>query len=392
MPNLPDDVTSLALALLATINLLLVMVTAAMLVQTGRVIVRLKSVRIPEPCSWPRVSLIAAARNEERNIEQAVRSWLAMDYPYLQITVVDDRSDDRTGVILDRLAAEFPQVNVIHLRELPPGWLGKNHALQSGADASDGEWLLFTDADVVFDPSALRRALAYGDAQQADHVTAAPDVVVSSWWLQAFCATFAMFFTLFVKPWKVRDPSSPAHVGIGAFNLLRAGVYREIGGHRPIALRPDDDLKLGKLVKLAGRRQEMVQGAGLIRVEWYANVGELIRGLEKNAFAGVEYSVGMIVFSAIVLTLFYAWPFAAVWLTTGIAWWLYAATVVGFLLLTFRATREMSLPATCVVAFPLTVLLFVYIQLRTMYVNLRDGGLQWRGTFYSLRELRENRV
>jgi cellulose synthase/poly-beta-1,6-N-acetylglucosamine synthase-like glycosyltransferase len=389
--EIPPQVHRLLLGL-AGLNLLIVLVTAVMLELTARVIGELRSVPVPEGMAWPRVSLIAAARNEARNIEQAVRSWLALDYPDLQITVVDDRSDDGTGEILDRLAAEFPRINVVHVRELPPGWLGKNHALQSGADASDGEWLLFTDADVVFEPTALRRAVAYATERQVDHLTATPDVVVSSWWLQAFCMTFAMFFTLFVKPWKVRDPRSPAHVGIGAFNLVRAAVYREIGGHGPIALRPDDDIKLGKLVKRAHRRQDMLQGTAMIRVEWYTSVRELIRGLEKNAFAGVDYSVPMVLFSAAVLCLFYAGPFAAVWVTTGLVRWMYAAAVAIFLLLSWRGTRTMRLPATCVVAFPLTVLLFVYIQLRTMYLNLRDGGLQWRGTFYPLKELRANRV
>jgi cellulose synthase/poly-beta-1,6-N-acetylglucosamine synthase-like glycosyltransferase len=389
---MPANLPYMLLLGLAGLNLLIVLVTAVMLELTARVIGELRSVPVPEGMAWPRVSLIAAARNEARNIEQAVRSWLALDYPDLQITVVDDRSDDGTGEILDRLAAESPRINVVHVRELPPGWLGKNHALQAGADASDGAWLLFTDADVVFETTALRRAVAYATERQVDHLAATPDVVVSSWWLQAFCMTFAMFFTLFVKPWKVRDRRSPAHVGIGAFNLVRAAVYREVGGHGPIALRPDDDIKFGKLVKRAHRRQDMLQGTAMIRVEWYTSVAELIRGLEKNAFAGVDYSVPMVLFSAVVLCMFYAGPFAAVWVTTGVVRWMYAAVVTIFLLLSWRGTRAMQLPATCVIAFPLTVLLFVYIQLRTMYLNLRDGGLQWRGTFYPLKELRANRV
>jgi len=391
LADVPSQVHSLLLGL-AGVNLFLVLVTAGMLLLTARVIAELRSIGIPERAAWPRVSLIAAARNEARNIEQAVRSWLALDYPDLQLTIVDDRSDDGTGAILDRLASEFPHLNVVHLIELPAGWLGKNHALQAGADASDGEWLLFTDADVVFEPTVLRRAIGYAEQQQVDHLTATPDVDVRSWWLQAFCMTFAMFFTLFVKPWKVRDPHSPAHVGVGAFNLVRAAVYRDVDGHRRIALRPDDDLKFGKLIKQAHHRQDLLQGVSLIRVEWYTSVAELIRGLEKNAFAGVDYSVPMVLFSVVFLSLFYAGPFAAVWFTTGVVRGLYIAVVAMFLLLSWHSARAMSLRASCAVAFPLMVLLFVYIQLRTMYVNLRDGGLQWRGTFYSLKELRANRV
>src|SRR5262245_58393739 len=150
-----------ALFYLAIISLVLTVVCAGLLHWGGLITKRLAAVQVPELEHWPTVSLIAPARNEERHIEQAVRSLVPIDYPGLEITIVNDRSTDRTGEILSRLATEFPQLNVVHLEELPAGWLGKNHALQLGADRSQGEWLLFTDADVIFEPTALRRAIAY---------------------------------------------------------------------------------------------------------------------------------------------------------------------------------------------------------------------------------------
>ena len=199
---------------------------------------------------------------------------MQLDYPELEITLVNDRSTDRTGEILDRLAGEFPQLNVVHLSELPGGWLGKNHALQLGASRSRGEWLLFTDADIVFDPSTLRRAITYVNAHQVDHLAATPDCHMPTWLLTCFAVTFAMYFSLFVRIWAVRNPRSTAHIGIGAFNLVRASVYQAVGGHETIRMRPDDDLKLGKIIKLAGYRQDVVNGTGLIGVEWYASVAE----------------------------------------------------------------------------------------------------------------------
>lgn len=377
---------------LACANVAMVAGVAAILTYSGCLVRRLKDAPLTARDAWPSVSVIAPARNEARNIEQAVRSLLALDYPLLQVTVVDDRSTDGTGAILDRLAEEFPRLNIVHLHELPAGWLGKNHALQWGADRSNGEWLLFTDADVVFEPTTLKRGVGYALEHNLDHLTGTPDVHVTSWWLKSFCATFAMYFTLFVKPWLVRNPRSSAHAGIGAFNLVRAATYQAAGGHRRIALRPDDDLKLGKVVKLAGGRQDLVQGTELITVEWYSSVQDLVRGLEKNAFAGVDYQAGMIVWSTFYSLLFNVWPYVAVFVTTGPTRWLNTAVALTLWALTWSSARAMRLPWSCALAYPLMVLLFTYIQWRTMLLNVWQGGLRWRDTFYSLEELRANRV
>src|SRR5207247_2184081 len=156
------------LFVLAAANLAAVLVCLALLALGRYLVTQLRNVEVPASIQWPSISLIAPARNEERNIEEAVRSLARPDYPSLQITIIDDRSTDRTGAILDQLSAEFPQLNVVHLTELPAGWLGKNHEMQLGADRSRGEWLLFSDADIVFEPTTLRRAIAYAIAHRVD--------------------------------------------------------------------------------------------------------------------------------------------------------------------------------------------------------------------------------
>src|SRR5437762_12803621 len=155
---------------LAICNLIVVLICLALLTLGRYLVRRLNQVPLEELPQWPRVSLIAPARNEERHIEAAVRSLTRLDYSNLEVTIINDRSTDRTGQILDSLASEFPQLNVVHLTELPPGWLGKNYAMQLGADRSGGEWLLFTDADIVYEPTALRRAMLYADYYGIDHL------------------------------------------------------------------------------------------------------------------------------------------------------------------------------------------------------------------------------
>jgi cellulose synthase/poly-beta-1,6-N-acetylglucosamine synthase-like glycosyltransferase len=382
----------LVLFWLALASLGLALLCFALMVLSSTLVKRLRDVLLPDLETWPSVSLIAPARNEERSIEPAVRSLMHLDYPGLEITLVNDRSTDRTGEILDRLAAEFPQLNVVHLAELPPGWLGKNWALQVGADRSRGEWLLFTDADIVFEPTTLRRAIGYALAHQVDHLAATPDTQMPTWFLRSFVVTFAIFFSLFVRIWAIRGNDKRAHVGIGAFNLVRADVYRAVGGHAPIRMRPDDDLKLGKIIKLAGQRQDIVHGQGLITVDWYHSFGELVRGLEKNAFAGVDYSVAMIVFSSLLFLLLFIWPYFGVLLSPAPTCWIYLATCLTLWSMACLSAVGMRAPASCALAFPLTVLLFIYIQWRTMILNYYHDGIRWRDTHYSLAELKANRV
>jgi cellulose synthase/poly-beta-1,6-N-acetylglucosamine synthase-like glycosyltransferase len=378
---------------LGVFSLIVALTTVVMLLINYRSIQRLLDVPIPELPKWPKVSLIAPARNEERNIEAAMRSLLAIDYPNLQITIINDRSTDQTGAILKRLAAKEPRLNVVEVTELPPGWLGKNHAMHLGARQSDGEWLLFTDADILFEPTSLRRAIGYVQEHLLDHLAAYPDVHMPGWLLNSFVITFATMFTMFIRPWQVRNPHSNAYIGIGAFNLVSAEAYRVCGGHVPIRMRPDDDLKLGHLIKLNAYRSDVVNGQGAIVVEWYESLDEMIRGLEKNSAAPLEYSIPVIVGSCLVLFFANIWPFLAVWITWG-RWsqLLFAISILLLLWANVLTAINVRQPLWRALVFPLAISIFLYIQIRGLVLLLVRGGIQWRDTFYPLEELKANRI
>ena len=265
----------------------------------------------------PPLSSVAVAWNESGRIETALRSLLHLDYPNLEIIVVNDRSTDETGAILDRLARQHSRFRIKHVSKLPEGWLGKNHALHVGAAEASGALLLFSAADVVFEPTTLRRAVALIEQEGLDHLAALPDVRVPGLALNAFVVACSVFFFLYTRPWKARNGRSWHHIGVGAFNLIRAGAYRAIGTHDAIAMRPDDDIKLGKLVKKRGLRQDVVYARDLVTVEWYSSLGKLIDGLMKNAFAGVNYSLVAVAVSTTALFLIYVWPFLALFATHG---------------------------------------------------------------------------
>ena len=342
--------------------------------------------------SWPRVSILIPARDEEAEIEEALRSVLALDYPDREIVVIDDRSTDRTGAILARLSGEHPELKVVTIETLPDGWIGKNHALHVGAQSSTGELLLFTDADVSYRPAALRKAVAALEDDRLDHLTVGPRVWSRSLWVGLLIGFFSRGFSVFFRPWEAIDPKSKCYVGLGAFNLVRRRVYDQLGGHRRIALRPDDDIKLGKIIKDAGFRQDIRHGTQEMSVPWYPTVGAFVRGLEKNVLAGVDYRVTQLFCNlAIALVMILApWVLVALgdWPTQAVAGAALALSLGSFAI--FLLIPRVG-PWWAVLE-PVVGMIFVYTFVRSVVLTKWRGGIYWRDTFYSLAKLRENEV
>lgn len=381
-----------ALLILALVTLLGTLFIAVELLYGER---RLQALRVtPSGGSgpWPLVSIVVAVRNEERHLHAAVTSLLRLDYPAYELIVVDDRSDDRTPVILAELANNFPQLKVLRVETLPMGWLGKNHALWQGSCRAAGELLLFTDGDIIMEGSVLTRAVNRLQSEGLDHLALTPRMTLPGTVLPILGLTFIFFFGIFTRPWRAADPQSPCHIGIGAFNLLRRSSYLAVGGHQTIALRPDDDLKLGKIIKKSGFRQNVAYAPEFLAVEWYASLGEAIQGLEKNTFAGCDYRVGMVVGGVAGQLLFGLWPYFALLLTGGVIWGVNLLIVLIFTGLLMRGAGLHGEKRGFAWGFPLGLSLFSWIMLRTMICNLYQGGIVWRGTFYPLEELRRNRI
>jgi hypothetical protein len=377
---------------LALVTLVVVAAAMFVLVRGNRSIRFLCDLPADLPPRPPRVSLIVAARNEERNIETALDSLLAQDYPDYEVIVVDDRSIDSTPQILARAQARNTKLRVVRIAALPEGWLGKNYALERGAADASGEILIFADADVVMRADTISRAIAHAFAASRDHLAITPEMIGPGTMLGMFMSAFTMFFSLYARPWKAADPKSRCFIGIGAFNLVRAGVYRAVGGHARIAMRPDDDIKLGKIIKDAGYSQEMLFGRGMIGVEWYPSIGALARGLEKNTLAGVDYSVAAIVGGALAQTVLFVWPYLALLCTSGMVFALNAATCLLLLAACVDQTRFVGVSRWHAAGLPVATVLFIGILLRATYVTLRDDGIDWRGTHYRLAALKANKV
>ncbi len=382
--------TPLVLTVFDALVFLAVVVPFVLLIRHRNAIPRLPA--MPETATLPRLSVVVPARDEGSTIGRAVGSLLAQDYPDLEIIVVDDRSSDATGDVLRELAAKDTRLLVLRVDELPTGWLGKNHALWRGADRASGEWLLFTDADVVFAHGALRQAVAYAAAEGLDHLTLAPRLVARGLALRAFVAFFAYAFIALWGAYLANDPGTTRGVGIGAFNLVRRSAYERIGTMRALSLRPDDDIRLGRRLRGFGFRQRVLNGNDLITVEWYPSLGAAISGLEKSMYSSMEYRVLDAAGALVYLGATMIWPFAGVIALGGIDRVLLAIVLtclaVG-VLETYRQAISPLTPFAVLIALlmPFSAACWGYTIARSVYIA-ETRGVRWRGTTYPLSLLR----
>jgi glycosyltransferase involved in cell wall biosynthesis len=340
----------------------------------------------------PRISLLFAARDEEEKLPGALATLATIDYPNLEIIAVDDRSKDATGRILDEFAVSHERFRVVHLTALPPGWLGKPHALQKAYEASSGEWLLFTDADVRFAPDALRRAAAVVQQKNLDHFTLFGDVEMVGFWETVVITFFGLAFHIAHDPYQVSNPHSRAYVGVGAFQLMKRSAYEACGTHRRLAMEVVDDVKLGKLVKQAGLRSGVAVAQDAVVIRWHAGVGNLIRGVTKNFFAALGYNLPLVMVAICGMWMMNVAPFVGViW---GHGWVRVLSGIAVVIALVFHVGVDIAMHVSPFYAFthPLGAVLFSYMLLRSTVVTLRDGGVTWRGTFYPLEELRRGVV
>jgi glycosyltransferase involved in cell wall biosynthesis len=374
------------MSVIAAIVLFLWLAAAAELVYGARHTPKLTAISPAGATHLPHISIIIAARNEADTLGEALASVLRLDYPHLEIIAVDDRSTDATGRLLDRFAASDRRLKVLHIGTLPRGWLGKNHALAMGAEAAAGDWLLFTDSDIVFAPDVLRRAVALIERQRLDHLAVSPDATGGTPALKAILPAVSLCLGLSLRPWRALNPAIRAHCGIGAFNLVRCRCYLAVGGHGTIALRPDDDIKLGKILKQAGCRQGFAKGGGLLRVSWYPSARAMFRGLEKNSFAFFDYRFSEVLGVSILFGWAHIWPFAAL-AFGGLSTWLGAINIAFMLALGIAIAREIRIAPAYGLAYPLAAPAILGILWNSMVCTLVRGGIVWRDTFYPLREL-----
>jgi chlorobactene glucosyltransferase len=346
------------------------------------------------PGQWPKVSILVPARNEEEVIADCLESLLALDYPDFEIIVVDDDSSDRTGTIAEDLAARPENrvpLGVIHNRELPAGWSGKVHALSLAAGSASGEWILATDADVIYHRATLRVAMTRALAEDAALLSLGLEFDYSFFWEKVVLPAFTFFLSTVFPLRLVNSPKSSCAIAAGAFILMRARDFKALGGYERLRNTVIEDLRMAQLFKHNGRRIHFVPARGLLRTRMYTSAHELFEGLSRSAFEGAGFSPVKVLAGIVAGLLTAVLPWAAA-VILGVRMilnenpghslelaLLACALSLGIYLPLVRFLRVSPVYAF---ALPVAALFYTAVALNSMWRSLAGRGVPWKERYY----------
>ena len=347
----------------------------------------------------PDVSIVVAARDEVDTIAASIETARALEGVGWELVLVDDRSTDGTGALMDAAAASDARIRVVHVDELPAGWLGKVHALERGRALARGRWLLFTDADVELAPGSLAQAIAHVESLRLDQLAVLPEIESRGLWVAGAVGTFGRWLVLGGGLWRATDADSSHAFGIGAFNLVRADALERAGGFEWLRMDVADDAALAHLIAQRGGRTQLASGRGLARVHWQPSVRAMTRGFEKYGSSGSFGSHGRAVATATFAALSELAPAIALLLAYAFAPGHGSSAVSIVVLLTYVAAlgsgallvRSGTVPARSLVTLPLAAALVWFMLVRASWLEHRRGGLVWRDTFYATADIRAGR-
>ena len=339
----------------------------------------------------PLLSVIIPACNEEDTIEDALSSLLALSYPNLEIIVINDRSTDRTGEIIEALVKDDSRVLVLHCTELPENWLGKVHALHQGVKRASGEWLLFTDADVHLSEGILEQGISYAQNKSLVHLALLPNMVSEQFIVNCVISTLMRGLLIGLKPWRFKDPSKSEAVGVGGFNLVQRDAFLKTEGFEWLRMEVADDIGVGYLIKKNGGQTEALFAIDSIRVNWYPSLPSLVKGVEKNAFSQLaQFSLWR--------GLFLSFSFLMVLSSLVIVWWLppywselvWGTFILSALICSVKFSQELKISfIVSFFSFVFGELIMSWVILRSTILGVRRGGLIWRGTVYDSQALKD---
>jgi cellulose synthase/poly-beta-1,6-N-acetylglucosamine synthase-like glycosyltransferase len=259
----------------------------------------------------PTVSFLVAAKEEAANIEACLQSLVAQDYPGLQIIAINDRSNDDTGGIIDRVASATGRVTPVHVQTLLPGWLGKNNAMRTGVERATGQWLCFTDADCIHNcPRALRIAMIHALVQRVDFISVLPSHEARGFWERVIQPACSGIMMIWFNPMKVNDPRKKTAYANGAFMLMRRSCYDAIGGHDAVKAAFNEDMHMARLAKEKGQRLLVVSNEKLYTVRMYESLAQIWAGWSR-IFFGCFGTLRRLLLSIVAVLVFTFLPWAS---------------------------------------------------------------------------------
>ncbi|MFQ6047771.1 MAG: glycosyltransferase [Phycisphaerae bacterium] len=348
----------------------------------------------------PFISVIVAAKDEQQSIRRCVETMLAQDYPNFEMIVVNDRSTDRTGPILEELARRDQRLRVVHVERLREGWFGKNNAMREGVQRARGQWFCFSDADCHYSsPRLLSVAMQYALKGQIDFLSVLPVLDVQSACeriVQPVCAAVLIFW---FRPQRVNDPTSSVAYANGAFMLIRRQAYASLGGHEAVKTEVNEDIHLARLAKARGLRLAVVQNRGLLQTRMYSSLARIWSGWARIFYGcfGSLRRLGLTLFFLVLISLSPWFVAAAGWIVTAglgwqqAGWWPVAAGAASLAVLAqwsvmLRFYGLSQADRRYAIAYPLGAMVCCGAILQAM-LKVLGAPTTWRGTTYRRRRV-----
>ncbi|HAF95621.1 MAG: hypothetical protein A2X34_08030 [Elusimicrobia bacterium GWC2_51_8] len=340
----------------------------------------LEDYKPPPDFKFPSLSIITPARDEADTVLEASLSKLACEYPGFELILADDRSVDGTGGIIDSLALKDKRVKAIHIKTLPENWLGKVNALQEGLKAASGEWLLFSDADVVFAPDTLKKAVFYAETNCLGHLALMPELVPGGFAMDAIFNAGVLPMARWAS-WNSETAGPAQAVGIGAFNLVKRSEFLKTPGFEWLKLEIIDDMGLALMMRLSGAKGASLSGRGLLKLRLYKTLAEAARGAGKSALSAAEFNLALSGLAVALLLISEVLPFL-LWFYPGAP--IAAVFAVCALKLSFYSyfsarNRRPVLPALLA---PFGAAVGILVMFKYAASNAMSGNVSWRGTSY----------
>ena len=340
-----------------------------------------------ELVAYPYISVCIPARNEERDIKNCVKSVLNQDYPNFEVIVVDDNSSDNTAKIVRSMTEEYPNLIFIAGAQLAPGWIGKSYALHQAYQKSRGQYLLFTDADLMYRSHALKTAMHTMICKDLDLLTLMPAAIFGSFWERVVQPVIFGFIAALTSFRKVNSQSHQSAMGFGAFLLFKKASYQKIGGHLSVANEILEDIMIAKKAKFNGLSILVADGKHLFSIRMYHSMKEIWVGWRKNIFLAMKKSILRAFYYMVMVLCFLLTPYIVVmcnlWMGTGNLW--LGISLLG-LALSLAAglglCHELGLERKNVFLFPLGAIVMVVIMFNSMVQTLLLERTEWRGRTY----------
>ncbi|MFQ5965039.1 MAG: glycosyltransferase [Candidatus Scalinduaceae bacterium] len=334
---------------------------------------------------WPSLSVIVPARNESASLPVTLPSLLYQDYPESEIILIDDESIDGTAECAKDIAARHNRnIQIIKGTSPPPGWTGKLWALQQGINASSGEWLLFTDADIRHCHNLWKGLITKALTEKREMVSLMALLDTSGTWSRLLIPTFVYFFHVMYPFKKVHYSQSGTSAAAGGCVLISRHVIDKIGGIVGHSNAWIDDLALAKRIKQAGLSLSLSLTKSVVSIRPYHRLGNVWNMVARTAFSQLGCSWLALVGTVLGLAVMFLAP------VVGICAFIIGIVSSTTAILSFLALLLMMvtyIPTLCffglgmhrALTLPIVGILYAAMTV-TSAINHLTGERDWRGT------------